>query len=1022
MKSLSYKGLYRLLMLMVAFATVGSAAADNRLYIPDFTVESTSPVEVELMLDNTDPIAGIQVELMLPEGLTATSFKIADARKQPYMNPSFNPSVNGDVQHARIMISSFRGLTFKGNEGSVGTITLQPTAAFMASNANKVLKLEGIKLSGPDVQNDPSQMYTLPDETTNISVAAGEFKVTADPTELNVMGGKTYTLAIGLENSAAVQAFQADINLPAGVTVNEESFAITSRCDQTVMPLPTVRPNGVVNVVVMNFASTADIISGTNEGNILTFDINVAEGYNTESAEILVNNVVVSALGSQEFDAGTVTITLKNDANKLAEAQASVQELRDALAAALETIATDCPDVKDQFTGEDITSQIDALEAAINEAYENGTLSANYETVMAPVADIQAAITKLVEDAKAAQAAVTANNEAKTNADAKVAELEQALATALETIATECPDVKDQFTGAEITDQINALKAAIEEAYTAGTLATDYETVMTPATAIEEAIAKLVEDAKAAQAEVTAKANADAKVAGLEQALADALATIATDCPDVKDQFTGSEITEQINALKTAIANAVAEGTLAENYDTVMTPAAAIEAAIEQLIADAKAAQTAYNEATAANDEAKAKADAKVAELEQALADALATIAEKYPSVKDQFTGENVTALIDALKNAILDAYNNRTLAADYETVVTTPAAEIEAAIAKLVADAQAAVAAQNEEERKALNAERYNADMAALDALQAKLDQTSSTVAIVYPGFDAAADVTAAQNAINEARAAVEAAYAAVENEGIYEYQLDTQSIENLINNITAHAALDKAQRQVTLLRNALAEALETIADECPLVKDQFTGADIKAQIDALEEAINAHNAAGDLAAKYDEVMAPVTSINVAISKLLENARAAQAAEVQRRADNEAAYNADLDAIAALQTKLNEAKAQIAAEYPTYDATELVNAIQAMIDDAKDAADAEYAAVAEEGTYQSTLDVAAIEHKIQDLLDAASGIEDILVEEIENGNVMIYTIDGRKVARPVQGQINIFVDRAGNVTKKFIR
>ncbi len=287
---------------------------------------------------------------------------------------------------------------------------------------------------------------------------------------------------------------------------------------------------------------------------------------------------------------------------------------------------------------------------------------------------IKAGIEKLVEDAKAAQKVFEDQNALdKAYADAKASlnELETALAEALATIAEVAPDVKDDFTGEEITAKINDLKAAVEAAYADMTLTGNYDEVMAPVEAIKAETEKLVEDAKAAQkvfeneaALYQAYSDAKARVKELDTALADALAKIADEAADVKNDFTGNNISADITALRTDILESYTDKTLVENYQAITEKADKIQAAIETLVADALAAQLAF-EVEKARQESNAAAYAADIEIIEALVskleDALAKLKETYPDfdsmsveseIRDaiQAEREKATAALDAVK------------------------------------------------------------------------------------------------------------------------------------------------------------------------------------------------------------------------------------------------------------------------------------------------------------------------------------------------------------------------------------
>ncbi len=75
-----------------------------------------------------------------------------------------------------------------------------------------------------------------------------------------------------------------------------------------------------------------------------------------------------------------------------------------------------------------------------------------------------------------------------------VADLEQKLSDALETIATECPDVTSVFTGADIQDDITLLKESVKNAYSDLNIAEKYDEIMSQASQITAVTADLFEE------------------------------------------------------------------------------------------------------------------------------------------------------------------------------------------------------------------------------------------------------------------------------------------------------------------------------------------------------------------------------------------------------------------------------------------------------------------------------------------------------------------------------------------------
>jgi len=520
-----------------------------------------------------------------------------------------------------------------------------------------------------------------------------------------------------------------------------------------------------------------------------------AEGIRSDIDKLVADAKAAQKAHDEEVAAEAAREKAYKDAN------AVVKSLQDALATALNTIATECPDVKNDFKGEAINDKINSMKSAIDAAYADKTIADKYNNLVAPADGIRSDIDKLIADAKAAQKAhdeEAAREKAYKDANAVVKSLEDALTAALNTIATECPDVKDNFKGEAIKDKINDMKLAILAAYNDKTIAGKYNDLVAPATGIRSDIEKLIADAKAAQkafddAEAAcekAYKDANAVVKSLEDALTAALNTIATECPDVKDDFKGEAISDKINNMKSAIEAAYADKSIAGKYDNLVAPADGIRSDIDKLIADAKAAQKAFEDDAKLQ---KAYKDAKdeLAALEKALQDALDAIAKDAPDVKDDFTGDAISRSISDLRADILEAYADKTLGENYDDVMSA-ADDIEAAIEALIADAKAAQEAlEAEQARDEANQEAYQKDVDAIDALEKALEDKLAELKEKYPDYDTSEAEAAIRDAIEAERDKAADALAAVENEGEYSNTVDTAAIEDMIANLGSDAGI---------------------------------------------------------------------------------------------------------------------------------------------------------------------------------------------------------------------------------------
>ncbi len=295
-------------------------------------------------------------------------------------------------------------------------------------------------------------------------------------------------------------------------------------------------------------------------------------------------------------------------------------------------------------------------------------------------------------------------------------------------------------------------------------------------------------------------AAANAEIEALEQELTKVLQQIAEECADVAEDYTGSEVYQQITALRTAVDNAFENGTLKDNYDEIMKPVDDIRTAISTLLTDAQAAEAQFkeNERVAANQAAFEAAMAEADKLQEAVDAAKEEIAKDYPGI-------DVTTEIEAAQaavNAQVDNINKALEAVENEGTFeyTVDATDTDAAIAA------AKKAAADEAKRQADNKAAYEATVDAIDALETKLDEAIAKIASDYPSANVSLDVMQAQKAIDKARADAEAALEAVEEEGTYDYTPDTKAIEDMIA-----AILEKAEQsgiEIITVDNLAADA----------------------------------------------------------------------------------------------------------------------------------------------------------------------------------------------------------------------
>lgn len=1024
-----------LFSLVVAFG----AYAGNTLSIGNVTLNNTEPKKVAITLDNDDPVAALQFEVTTPEGVNIVGdFERNDARFAPGQTSNykiFNPQ-----RSQLLVVCNNKNAGFIGNSGVIGYITVQATRNALENGLDGKVELKNIKLStfsGGKIESNQNS-------TSGVSVTSDVVTLsTVDPFVINP--GGQHVVSLSAQQNFRVSGIQAVVVLPEGFKIlNDEvnkGERLTNGAAISVTPRSDGRSYGIVIYDLM--LEPNGIVNG-NSGELFDFTVVAPENFTDATAQIQFKDVEFANMKPRTVYASPVWADMTNGKTAYDRAMGDVTALRNSLDEALKTIATNSPDVKDLFAGTEISTAIDDLEAAVNTAYNDYTLTPDYDNVMSPVEGIRDAIAKLVVDAAAAQAefeAAKLRQQKLDEANAVIAGLENQLSVALATIAETCPDVKNAFNGADLTAQINALKQAVQEAFDNKTIVENYETLMAPVSVIQDGIAKLLTDARAAQdkhnAEVAAYNKAQAALATLDNTFKSALETIAAECADVKDNFKGEKISAEIVALKKAVEEAYANSTLATDYDKVMAPVADIETAIAALIKDAQDAQKAFNEQKAL-DQARVNANAAIAALEQSLANALSTIATECPNVKQNFTGAEISAQIAVLRSSVNTAYENKTLVADYDNVMA-PVATIDAAIAQLIADAKAAQQKFKEDaEAEVARQEAYKNAKDRINELKASLNEALATIAETCPNVKNDFKGEAVTGLINDLSDAVQDAYEsktiatdyetvmapATEIEAAIEQLIiDAQAAEQAyLDNKALEEAFADASQVINSLKDELKQALATIAGSCPDVRDDFKGEEISDDIAALEAAVKTAHDNKTLSASYEEVMAPATGISAAIAQLVTDAQAAQI-EFERVEANNAAYEADLEEIENAQKALDEAIETIKSDYPDYDYKADQATIQDLIDAQKKQADDALAAVATEGQYSNTVNLSAIEKMIDEMIENAkkSGLDVILAEPLEQ-NDKIFTLDGLQLQKVRHGYVNIIVRADGRVQKVYVK
>ena len=413
--------------------------------------------------------------------------------------------------------------------------------------------------------------------------------------------------------------------------------------------------------------------------------------------------------------------------------------------------------------------------------------------------------------------------------------------------------------------------------------------------------------------------------------------------------------------------------------------------------------------------------------------EAVDSIAANAANVKDNedilAAEAAIVAKIDSLQKVVDDSYANETLVEGLADV-QAGADDIATSIKALVENA---LAAQGNKE--AVNEEAYKRLTAQITSLQTELDAAKETINTECK--DVASQFTevidSIQTRITAISDSVKTAYEAVELTS--ESTIDSLSVKASIAQllvdakaaqavVTANeAAYNRLAAEIASLQTELDAAKETINTECKDVVSQFTEVidSIQTRITEISDSVKAAYEVGELTA---ESTIDSQSVKDSIEKLLSEAKAAQTVVDA----NEAAYARLTEELEALQAELDSAEETVNTECKDVadQFVDDIKAIQDEIDEISEKVESDYEAV--KLTEESTIDSQTVKDAIANLLadaekaqkdyEEATGIYGITIDDIQNGDVEIYDITGKKLNSLVRGKLNIVKYSNGKIYK----
>ena len=275
-----------LLFLMLLALPLASRAKDT-FYIAPVNVVPGEAKTITLNLDNSQVFRGFQTDIELPEGLKIASksngnFDISlTDRGSSSFSVSSNLMSDGSV---RILGYSTQGESIKGNQGALIRISVRASSDFSGG----YIKLKNSIFSdvnNRDVKLDNSQLFVGTKEQNDVSVKGGEISPEVS---------KAFSLE--LSNESEMTAFQMDVVLPNGLSLDLSKTRLTGRCGNHQLQTKLLG-NGKVRIICMSSDNTS--ISG-NIGSIIDLWIKAEKGI-AGNQIVKLENIIFSDVKARTY-------------------------------------------------------------------------------------------------------------------------------------------------------------------------------------------------------------------------------------------------------------------------------------------------------------------------------------------------------------------------------------------------------------------------------------------------------------------------------------------------------------------------------------------------------------------------------------------------------------------------------------------------------------------------------------------------------------------------------------------------
>ena len=258
----------------------GVYVPENLFYINDFEIIPGQTLQVPVIMDNeATPVAGFQLKLEMPEGLTVHGATLSDRKSD-----SHQVVANTSGNTVSIAAFSFPTVNFFGNSGDIMYINVTASRDF---SGTAVIHVADVVLTSAD------EVETLIDDF-DVNVTANGVYVPSDNLTINdfaIAPGRSAQVPVVLTNETViVNAVEFDLEMPQELTVANQA-RLGERANGHMI---TISEQGSL-IHVVEAAVPAAAFSG-DDGNIMYLKVNSTREF-AGSTVINVKNVVLKTDG-----------------------------------------------------------------------------------------------------------------------------------------------------------------------------------------------------------------------------------------------------------------------------------------------------------------------------------------------------------------------------------------------------------------------------------------------------------------------------------------------------------------------------------------------------------------------------------------------------------------------------------------------------------------------------------------------------------------------------------------------------